>query len=280
MGGYSVQLFGVSEMNPDALRCIRTASLEEYSATAHQHFELIYIRHGKVSMQVDGYDTTLGPGDLTLISPFVPHSCEHSRSVTADIFLFSPQICPEVSRLFMTQKPAVPVLRRTHIPPVIHHLLRSMAVEFLPTGVQESQEQSITTLEYYPANLYFSVVLLELSKVMPMTQIQEGNLSAFHRILAYCANNYLQDISRESVASACDVSPSTVSQTFARLNTTFREYINDLRITRAHHLLCNTKTPITEIIYECGYSNQGTFNRNFFTKYGHSPRELRSQRKK
>jgi len=77
------------------------------------------------------------------------------------------------------------------------------------------------------------------------------------------------------VAKACKVSPGFISQSFQRLGISFRDYINNLRISHAYELLVNTKKPITEIIYESGFSNQGTFNRNFQDRFGRSPRDLR-----
>jgi len=263
-------------LTEDTLHYFRSIAVEECPAAMHQQFEMLYVRHGRLHGSIDGMDTVLSPGDLALMAPFVRHQWDVSRNATVDILVFSPQLCPEAARIFATKRPKRPILYRNEIPTLALHLMRAIA-ELLPAGQKDSM---VSLPRPHPAELYLSVLVLELVKATGLEDTPGASLSATQRILNFCANSFTQDISRETVAAACEVSPSTVSQTFARLGTTFREYINDLRITRAHHLLHTTERPITEIIYECGYSNQGTFNRNFAAKYGHPPRELRSLKKK
>lgn len=57
--------------------------------------------------------------------------------------------------------------------------------------------------------------------------------------------------------------------------TSFKQYINRLRIEKAKALLTSTNLSISDIAYECGYSNVSHFNRVFKTQQEVSPQEFR-----
>ncbi len=57
----------------------------------------------------------------------------------------------------------------------------------------------------------------------------------------------------------------------------FPEFLNELRIGRACRLLIETDKNITEISYECGFTNLSNFNRQFLRRKKISPREFRRQ---
>lgn len=252
-----------------------------YPYTMHEHFECFYIRQGEVHMTIDGAAVTLGPGDLSFTSSFLFHRIEHSANARADILIFSPSVCAQVSQLFANRKPVRPYLRKSELPPILEQMMSSLPAVFreLPTGGEKPKHTYSYKLgqeECKTLGPYLSVLLLELVRVMPLVTLESANISSMQNILAYCSANYTQDISREAVAQACHVSTGIVSQIFSRMGTSFRDYINSLRIAKAYYLLISTQTPITEIIYECGYSNQGTFNRNFYTQFGMTPRQVRA----
>jgi transcriptional regulator GlxA family with amidase domain len=74
------------------------------------------------------------------------------------------------------------------------------------------------------------------------------------------------------------LSPNHVSCIFSKkLKITLRDYINNMRISDATHLLANTEKSITEIMQECGFINQSTFNKTFSEICGMTPRLYRNK---
>ena len=249
----------------------------------HEHFECFYVRQGELTVTIDSVTVTLKPGDLSLAVPFIFHQNEQASNVVVDLLIFSPHICPNAAQIFSAQKPTLPYLRKKDVPPLVSQLLETLPqlFEAFPSSPRqfETFDYQLSHDDCGTLSAYLSVLLLELAKAMPLETLDSANISSMQNILSYCSANYTQDISRETVAQACHVSIGVISQTFARLNTSFRDYINFLRISKAHYLLTTTSMPITEIIYECGYSNQGTFNRNFYTQFGKTPRQVRTKAK-
>ena len=66
---------------------------------------------------------------------------------------------------------------------------------------------------------------------------------------------------------------------FFRVHTgkTFPQFLNELRIGRACRLLIESDKTITEVSYECGFTNLSNFNRQFLRLKALSPRQFRRQ---
>ena len=59
------------------------------------------------------------------------------------------------------------------------------------------------------------------------------------------------------------------------MNTTFVNYVNELRLTRAAMLLTTTDNPIIEIAGQSGFNNISNFNRAFKMYYDMTPSKYR-----
>lgn len=62
------------------------------------------------------------------------------------------------------------------------------------------------------------------------------------------------------------------------VNVTPSNIIREYRLTYAEHLLMKTKLSVDEIIYKSGFSNRGTFFKNFSAKYGCTPKAYRTRK--
>lgn len=100
------------------------------------------------------------------------------------------------------------------------------------------------------------------------------------KILLYCAEHFSEEISVKSISGALYVSRSYVTKIFSsKLKFPFREYINILRISKAKKLLDDTDKRIIDIMYECGFQNQSSFNRVFYKQCNMTPQEFREKNK-
>ena len=80
----------------------------------------------------------------------------------------------------------------------------------------------------------------------------------------------------DSMVELCGKSYKHLSRSMKKyLNMTPSEYINDLRLNYAANLCRNTRQPITDICYNCGFNNISYFYFLFKNKYGCTPLELR-----
>lgn len=57
----------------------------------------------------------------------------------------------------------------------------------------------------------------------------------------------------------------------------YKEYLRKLKLNHAKNLIFHTDLPLTQISFECGYSSQSNFNRDFKAFFGSSPKGMRQE---
>lgn len=80
------------------------------------------------------------------------------------------------------------------------------------------------------------------------------------------------------IAEALGISTRQLERLFDRyLNTSPKKYYMEMRLERAHHLLLQTESGITEIALACGFVDTGHFGRVYRTRFGVSPARQRAR---
>lgn len=80
----------------------------------------------------------------------------------------------------------------------------------------------------------------------------------------------------ETLARACNTSPSTLRRKLAGFGLTVGGLLRETRLEVALSLLQTTELPIGEIAQRCGYESHSRFTAMFRNRYGFSPSDLRS----
>jgi len=268
---------------PVKYRCLH--NIKEEPCMIHEHVEILYMREGQFTLTVDGQTTTLQSGDLCFCAPLVIHQNEAAPCMKADLLLFTPDCCRGSVQKLLSNVPANPFLRREQVSPLAKELLDVLGGKTarLEQIYQEEYEQheagraALLEQEQAALGTYLSVLVYELMGQMELKPTGSVRKGTAGEVLRYCMEHHREDLSRSMIAEALGTSPATVSRVFTRLNTTLRDYVNSLRMDTAYQLLTTTTRSITAIMYECGFNNQGTFNRNFYQSFGMTPSELRKK---
>ncbi|MBI9019047.1 MAG: helix-turn-helix domain-containing protein [Phycisphaerae bacterium] len=94
----------------------------------------------------------------------------------------------------------------------------------------------------------------------------------------FMLTNCVKDISLQQIAQASHFSVSRLCHLFKeQMGITVIDYLRNIRISRAKHLLLTTNKNCTEICFICGFSNQSYFNRTFKKLTGMPPNEFRKR---
>ena len=124
--------------------------------------------------------------------------------------------------------------------------------------------------------ILFSSGLVKICDV----EAQGKKYRALRRITEYINNNFCDSITLDTIAQTTGLSRYYVSHLFKELmNTTFVNYLNELRLTRAAMLLTTTDTPVIEIAGMSGFNNISNFNRAFKMYYETTPSKYRRAEK-
>ena len=97
-----------------------------------------------------------------------------------------------------------------------------------------------------------------------------------HKLMHYIQQNFKEEITLLQAASISGLQLHSFCRYFKALtHRTFSDFLNEVRISFAKKLLQQSDLPITQIAFECGYSNISYFNRSFKKINNISPKEYR-----
>ncbi|AIQ39956.1 helix-turn-helix domain-containing protein [Paenibacillus sp. FSL R7-0297] len=106
----------------------------------------------------------------------------------------------------------------------------------------------------------------------------DNSLMHLASAISYIEDHYHEPVTLDTIAAKSDISVRHLNRIFqAYYQTTPIAYIQRLRLEQACSLLKQTRQPITEISYSCGFNDSNYFTRLFKKTYGRSPKAYRSQ---
>lgn len=101
-----------------------------------------------------------------------------------------------------------------------------------------------------------------------------------HRVLRFIDQNLpLQGLTAERVAGACKISRRYLHYLMRAHNTTFGEYLWEIRLKQAREWLLDPEFShfnIVDIAYMCGFRSASHFSNSYHARFGQPPRDARS----
>ena len=238
-------------------------SMTEYPFPLHVHetVEMAIVLSGECSVQIDGREYTLRPGDAALAFPLAPHSYNTLAEGTSGFAaIFPADTVTEFSSLFHTMLPDDPVVRRER-----------MSDEALDMAHRLTNEQDEKVK--YLRQAYLHVILAHVLHSLSFhsaAAYNERGLGA--RVVRYIYDHACESITISSAAHDLGISESHLSHLFAQqFRVNFRAFINAIRIDKATMLMRDPFMTLTQIYYQCGYDNMRTFRRAFVQETGMLP---------
>lgn len=135
--------------------------------------------------------------------------------------------------------------------------------------------ESLKLKDSKTASFLLSSLLCLLQKENSQTARTDGVLELFHRADQYIHRN-LAAATVESTARYLNISERTLLNVFRTLlDIPTTEYIQDMKMDMARHLLATTSASIQEIADRLGYADSFSFSKSFRRRFQVSPREYR-----
>ncbi|BFT70784.1 helix-turn-helix domain-containing protein [Paenibacillus sp. P36] len=114
-----------------------------------------------------------------------------------------------------------------------------------------------------------------LSSVIAVVKAHNGENSMINQVKHYVEENYMHDISLQSVANKFNINSSYLSRLFSeKRDTTFTDYLAHTRITKAIEFIKSSNLKIYEICEKVGYTSPEHFSRTFKKLTGKSPKQF------
>jgi AraC-like DNA-binding protein len=240
----------------------------------HPEYELTLILEGSGKRMVGDSLEYFVPGDLVLLGPGLPHTWISEEPSAAVVIQFSEAFVapflqyPECDRLFG-------LLGRS-----------SQGLYFPPKG------PTIEAVSMLPARKGTRRItcLLDILQTLaggasralasPYFQPSAGRRSEdrIGKVFQYIHRHSSEEVPLKKIAALINLSESAFCKFFKRTTgKTFSDYLADIRIGHACHLLSESDDTIAGVAYRSGFDSLTYFNRVFLRKKGMRPREFRQR---
>lgn len=263
---------------------------KEFTFPLHSHpeYELNYIENAEGVRRIVGDSVeVIGKYDLVLIaSSDLEHVWEQHQCTSSDIREITIQFAPD---LFSGS-----LINKNQFHSIYKMLSKAKKGLSFPMETIMKTHSILDTLSAEGESFYtvvkFLSLLYELSvgenyrtlASSSFAHIDESSDSRrVTKIYEYIKQHYKNPIKLNDLAILVGMSPSAFSRFFKlRSGKTVTDYITEIRLGHATRLLLDTTNSISEICYECGFSNLSNFNRIFKKEKGCPPTEFRNNYKK
>ena len=122
----------------------------------------------------------------------------------------------------------------------------------------------------------YNKIITNIKYVLPKHMNTSNVIDA---AIEYIEKNIASDISLESTASHCFLSPTYFSMCFKnKTGKTFSSYLSELRLNKAKSLLSQTDVPINIVSELCGFNSASYFHRFFKRSTGMTPLNYKNRK--
>jgi len=231
----------------------------------HSNIEILYVEDGEISVTVNGERRLLTKNCVSIANSYEIHSYRTPSASSSLVIIIPVRLVGSFSSLLRLKKMASPFLAECPASDEIHRA----AIMLL---------QSASGSGHLIQKGYSYVILGLLAKLIGLEDMPENTgVELSGKILKYLQQNFLEDVSLESLAKHLGYNKNYISRFFnANLGCSFKSYIQALRIDYAIQLLLgDSDLLLTEIASKSGFTNYRTFNRAFISVYNQPPSEYK-----
>jgi len=226
----------------------------------HDAIEMIYMKTGSITVNIDGSGYVMHPGDLVLFRSRGIHNIYTLDDEENDYYVLKimPKVIYDVSpktmlgrfpMRFVVYSPDLKVLWKRE--------------ELVGSEIEKTFARLIAELKKPNPISEISVIV---STLRILEEIYLSDYEVFSKIvsapygifdsLIYINSHFQDDISAEMLAERANMSYGNFSRSFSKATKrSFRDYLNEIRTNHAEQLIINTNLPITDIAAQSGYQN-------------------------
>lgn len=245
----------------------------------HDCYEVYLMTAGERYLFFNGGCHILKPGDLYIVRPFEMHYTQSLDSPFYGRHLvnFSEKhldvLLTPTERSFLTDKLESCIIHLTpkQYEEALFYFQRiSVSSGFLSLKLQSS---------YLLQLLVFLTKCMETTEVLTESSKQPNVKPEILQAIEYINRNYQEPISLDFIADYVHLSKYYFCRQFAQTTgATFLEYLNNIRLSKAHQLLLNSDLSITQIAAQTGFSSGVQLSRAFRAVYQVTPGAFRREK--
>ena len=254
----------------------------------HSFDELVIVLTGAAMHTIDDQSYPIKAGDVFVVKRGSIHNYQEPKGFALANVIFDAKKL-DMDHWDIRELPGYHVLFSLEPAFRNRHQFRSRLTIEGPTFTRVSElveDLAAATTDKEPgyrvlAKGLFMLLVIMLSKCYsdnPRTDTDTTELLQLADAIAYIESNYPKKISCEKLAQLAHMTMRTFQRTFHEcMQMTPSEYIIQIRLRNATHLLKESDFSLTQIAMECGFSDSSYFGRIFRRTMGMSPSQYRSK---
>lgn len=254
-----VTLIGNKNVGDKGIKCDRK-NVFSYPAHNHTHYELTLYNPFDGQITINGVPFFVTSPTAVLMTPYYTHKIEIKGNFSAEYtkITFNGNIFGKKGML-----PEYPLA------------LKNIDNGFVKASFSEIFNRKNDTATIKPI---LTALLTVMKKDGERIFNEQGKKSSPYtsKVTDFINEHYRESITLTQIADIVGLTPQYLSFLFkSEMKIGIKEYLSRSRLLCAEEMLKNTKMPVSEICYFCGFSNFSHFLRTFRKYYGASPKEYR-----
>ena len=233
-------------------------------------YQIMQCTQGKGFFECDGMYYDIGPSDLVIFNPYIPHKYGPSPDCN-DPWILN-WIC------FLSTNSEV---LTTHLTPKGYCVLKGMNSSHLPPIFEQvvlTLTKDSTYNQLQGAQILYNLILEIIALKWDILE-NNPNKKALEPVIAYMTTHLIDDISIENLSAIINVSPSYLCRQFKKLyQVSPIKYLIKLRMFKAQELIrAYPYMTIKEIGQNCGYADSAYFCAEFKRSFRITPTQYREE---
>jgi AraC-like DNA-binding protein len=248
----------------------------------HPEVEILLVVQGTGTRYVGDSVEMFVPGDLVMIGPNVPHewcSDRNSNEMSEAIYImFNIEILGNEFWNLPESKIILKIIQQSKRGIKLKGKTRDEVAKLMNAIDTSYGFRRIILLLTILETIAFSDEYLYLATPLLENTVNERDSERLNKVYKFVMNNIQHDFSLDTVASIANLSKPAFCRYFKkRVNKTFMQFLNEIRIGQACRRLVNENCSVAEICYTCGFNNISYFIRQFKKITGFTPLSYRKK---
>lgn len=253
--------------------CIQ--SMKDTSRHWHSSLEIYLVLSGELTLIVDSKSYQLLEDDIILVNSNQFHEIHSKDNVTALL-----QIKNDFIQPWMAESAFFECNSTKHHNTSKYFALKKSIAKLIHLNYNAKDYKDILLISQ-SYQLIHELIMHFRSSDQQLQGINCKNLKRLKGILTFLNDNYMDNITLNTVAEREYLSPSYLSHFFEKnMGISFFNYLTGVRMNHAVYQLLNTDLTIEQIAANNGFSNSRYFVSCFKKEYGILPKQYQKERKK
>lgn len=247
----------------------------------HPELEIVYIEKGKGTRHIGNHLSSYEDGDLIILGSGIPHSNfgnnDYLRNTEVIVQLSEQLLKNQVFQL-SEFRAISELLNRPNLAVSYHGETKLQAGKIMKKMYRADAYHKFLLLLELLNELVHSEIFTELTIGSAALDVYSNDYNRIVKIFDWVTQHYSHKITLGDVANIAGLTVNSFCRFFKNVTgKTFTTYLNEFRINKACELLGKKETSVTEILYQCGFTEPAYFSRLFKSITSQTPSEYRAK---